>query len=57
MNKIVCPTCLSNDKVHLIVASDKIEGGHFLPLDSNFILEQLKCVIKMSSTGVELITL
>ena len=57
MNKIVCPTCLSNDKVHLIVASDKIEGGHFLPLDSNFLLEQLKCVIKMSSTGVELITL
>ena len=46
MNKIGLPNYLSNDKESLIVASDDIEGGHGLHLDSNSILDQLHCVIK-----------
>ena len=46
MNKIGPPTYLSNDKDYLIVAAAEIEGGHGLPLDSNYILEQLQRVIK-----------
>ena len=42
MNKIDRPTYLSNNKEYLIVTDDGIEGGHFLPLDSNYILEQLQ---------------
>ena len=46
MNKIGRPTYLSNDMESLIVVAAEIEGGHGLPLESNFILGQLQCVIK-----------
>ena len=46
MIKIVRPTYLSNDKYSLIVAAANIEGGHGLPLDHNYILDQLQLVIK-----------
>ena len=46
MNIIGWPVCLSNDKGYLIVAAAEIEGGHVLPLDSNYILEQFKSTIK-----------
>ena len=45
-NKIGCLTYLSNDKESLIVAYADIEGGHGLPLDSNYILGQLQHAIK-----------
>ena len=32
--------------IFLIVAASDIEGGHDLPLESNYILEQLHIVIK-----------
>ena len=41
MNKIGRPTYLSNDKEYLIVSADEIEGGHVLPLGSNYLLDQL----------------
>ena len=46
MNKIGIPTYLSNDKESLVVTDDEIEGGCGLLLESNFLLEQLQCVIK-----------
>ena len=46
MNKIGRPTYLNNDKESLIVAASEIEGGHDLPLDSNYLLENLQRVIK-----------
>ena len=45
MNKIGRPTYLINDKEYLIVAAAKIEGGHGLPLDSNYILGKLYHII------------
>ena len=46
MNKIGCSNYLSNDKESLIVAASDIEGRNCLPLDSNYISDQLKRVIK-----------
>ena len=46
MNKIVLPTYLSNDKESLIFSHDEIEVVHGILLDSNYLLEQLQCVIK-----------
>ena len=39
MNKICHPTYLGNDKENLVVVDADIEGGHGLPLESNYILE------------------
>ena len=38
MNKIGHPTYLSNDKESFIIAASEIEGGHGLPLESNYFL-------------------
>ena len=46
MNKTSCPTYHINDKEYLIVSASDIEGGHGLPLDSNYILWQLQHVLK-----------
>ena len=46
MNKIGRPTYLSNDKESLVLAAASIEGGHVLPLYSNYILGELQHVIK-----------
>ena len=45
MNKIGRPNYLSNDKDYLIVADAEIEGDHVLPLEINYILEQLQRII------------
>ena len=37
MNKVVCPTYLSNENESLIDQSDEIEGGHGLPLENNYL--------------------
>ena len=36
MNEIGRPTYLSNTKEYFIVTAANIEGGHGLPLDSNY---------------------
>ena len=46
MNKIGRPTYHSKDKESLIFAAADIEGGHRLPLYSDYILEHFKHVIK-----------
>ena len=46
MNKIGRPTYLSNYKEYLIFSDADIEGGHGLPLDSNYTLEKLHHFIK-----------
>ena len=46
MNKIGRPTYLSNENEYLIVSASGIEGGYGLPLDSNYLLEQLQRIIK-----------
>ena len=46
MNNIGRPNYLSNDKDSLIVVASDIEGDHVLPLDSNYLLDQLQHVIK-----------
>ena len=38
MNKIGFPTELNNGNDYLIVADEEIEGGHDLPMDSNYLL-------------------
>ena len=50
--KIVRPYYLSNDKGYLIVSSADIVGVHGLILDSNYLLEHLQRIIKLSSAGV-----
>ena len=45
MNKSGFPNYLGNDKEYWIYSYDEIEGGHGLPLDSNYLLEQLQHVI------------
>ena len=45
MNKAGFPTYLGNDKESLIYSYDDIEGGHVIPLDSKYLLEQLQRVI------------
>ena len=47
MKKIGHPSYLSNDKGSLIVAAADIEGGHGLPLDSTYILDQFHIFIKV----------
>ena len=56
MNKIGCPTYLSNDKVSLRVEEAGIEGGHFLNLDSNYILSICRVSSRLSSSGVAIMT-
>ena len=46
MNEIVRPTYLSNTKEYFIVTATNIEGGHCLPLESSYLLDQLQCIIK-----------
>ena len=51
MNKIGCPTYLSNEKKSLIASPADIESDNGLPLDSNYFLGQLKNVIKAVNFG------
>ena len=46
MNKIGLPTYLGNENDYLMVVSAEIEGGHGLPLGSNYLLEKFQNVIK-----------
>ena len=56
MNKIGFPTELNNGNDYLIVADEEIEGGHDLPMDSNYLLQQLQRVIKSFKSSVAIIT-